>query len=341
MTGGAALGPRHPQTPYRESEDCVADTDNPDQVRAGAPILPPPAQQLKERSLGRRLVLPGQLLLVLLVVFPALLEVYVSLTSWTPTGGTEWYLAYQDWSWFSNYWEGITSTSFVTTVVRTVIITVIAVGLEFLFGFLLAVLYAEHFPVKRVLTVLMLVPMMVIPAVSGFVFFLLLQSTGPINKILSLIVPGDVMIPWLSSPTWAPISVIIVDVWQWTPLMFLIMLAGILAVPDDQMKAANILGASWSFRLRTLVIPMMKPIIIIALIIRSMEAFKMFDAPWLLTQGGPGEASSTISVALYRDAFQSAQWSYVAALAIMIMIMISLVASRAIRPLEVRSEHKA
>jgi len=293
------------------------------------------------RRLGKMMVAPGQLLLLLLVLFPVIMEVYLSLTTWSPSGGTDWYLAYQDWTWFSNYWEGITSRRFLETILRTGVITVAAVSLEFVLGFCLAVLYAERFPLKRVFTVFMLVPMMVVPAVSGFVFFLLLQSDGPVNSILSLLWPGgDVSIPWLIDPTWALISVILVDVWQWTPLMFLILLSGILAVPEDQMNAAGILGASWRFRLQTLVIPMMKPIILIALIIRSMEAFKLFDAAWLLTQGGPGEASTTISVLLYRQAFLSSQWSYVAALAIIVMVAISVIASRAIRPLEAGQESR-
>ena len=305
-------------------------------------VIPPSLdpQAAAGRRLGKMMVAPGQLLLLLLVLFPVIMEVYLSLTTWSPSGGTDWYMAYQDWTWFSNYWEGITSRKFLETILRTGFVTVAAVSLEFLFGFCLAVLYAERFPLKRVFTVLMLVPMMVVPAVSGFVFFLLLQSDGPVNSILSLVWPGDVSIPWLIDPTWALISVILVDVWQWTPLMFLILLSGILAVPEDQMNAAGILGASWRFRLQTLVIPLMKPIIIIALIIRSMEAFKLFDAAWLLTQGGPGEASTTISVLLYREAFLGSQWSYVAALAIIVMIGISVVASRAIRPLEAGQESR-
>ena len=77
------------------------------------------------------------------------------------------------------------------------------------------------------------------------------------------------------------------DIWQWTPLMFLIFMSGLAALPEDQMNAAQILGADYWFRLRHLILPMMKPIILIALIIRGMEVFKLFDAAWLLTQGGP------------------------------------------------------
>jgi multiple sugar transport system permease protein len=126
--------------------------------------------------------------------------------------------------------------------------------------------------------------MMIVPAGLRLVFYLLLQTSGPVNFLLSAILPGDVELRWLTDPTIAPISVTLVDIWQWTPLMFLILLAGLMAVPEDQLQAADILGASWYQKLRHVVLPIVKPIILIALIIR-MEAFKIFDAAWLLTQG--------------------------------------------------------
>jgi multiple sugar transport system permease protein len=287
---------------------------------------------------GALFVLPGILLLVLLVAFPLVMEVYISFTSWTPLSPQPWYRAYEFWAGISNFAEGVSNTSFLASGLRTILITAVAVGVEALLGFGLALLFARQFPLKRVATVLMLLPMMVVPAVAGFVFFLLLQINGPVNSILSKVWPGDVSIAWLSHPNWAPVSVILADVWQWTPLMFLIFLSGLLALPDDQLNAAEILGASWFQRMRWVVFPMMKPIILIALIIRSMEAFKIFDSAWLLTQGGPGEASSTISVKLYREAFLNSQWSFTAALAILVMIFVSFVAFYAVRPLEKAQE---
>lgn len=307
---------------------------------------PPPAGSVlaeghHHRHISRMLILPGVVLLLLLVLFPVVMEIYISLTTWTPTTGTEWYLAYKEWAWFDNYWDGLTSPSFLTAAFRTMVITVAATGIEFLLGFGLALLFLEKFLGRQVATVLFLIPMMIVPAVSGFVFYLLLQTAGPINAILSAILPGTVEAKWLSDPTLTPISVTLVDIWQWTPLMFLILLAGLMAVPEDQIQAADILGASWYQKLRHVVLPIVKPIILIALIIRGMEAFKIFDAAWLLTQGGPGEASSTISVKLYREAFQNSQWSYVAALAIVVMIFVSVAASQAIKPLERQQEGAA
>ncbi len=315
--------------------DIATDTTAPAEG-APPPVGSAPTEAHQHRHIARLMILPGVALLLLLVLFPVVMEIYISLTTWTPTSGSQWYLAYKDWTWFSNYWDGLTSPSFISAVVRTIVITVVATGIEFLLGFGLALLFLEKFLGRGVLTVLFLVPMMIVPAVSGFVFYLLLQTNGPVNYLLSAILPGDVELRWLTDPTLAPISVTLVDIWQWTPLMFLILLAGLMAVPEDQLQAADILGASWFQKLRHVVLPIVKPIVLIALIIRGMEAFKIFDAAWLLTQGGPGEVSSTISVKMYREAFQNSQWSYVAALAIIVMIFVSVAASQAIKPLEQR-----
>jgi multiple sugar transport system permease protein len=299
---------------------------------------PPSKLQLANSRLPRLLVMPGVGLLLLLVVFPIIMELYISFTRWSPTSPAPWYLAYRDWTWLGNYYEGLTSYRFYAAIARTVVITVVAVGIQFVLGFTLALLFFEKFPLKRLMTVFLLIPMMVLPAVSGFVFFLLLTSDGPVNAMLTSVLPGTVSVPWLTHPTLAVVSVILVDVWQWTPLMFLIFMAGLAAVPEDQLNAARLLGASWWQRLRMVILPMLRPIMLIALIIRGMEAFKIFDSAWLLTRGGPGEASSTISVFLYREAFLSARWSYVAALAVIVMIFVSLIAFQAIKPIEARQE---
>ena len=338
---GSLDQPRESPSGLVEVEPALVDEHTgPDEL--AHPALQPAADTTRVGAVRQRagtlFVLPGIALLVLLVAFPLAMEVYISLTSWTPLSPEPWYRAYEFWAGISNFTEGATNTSFLASGLRTIVITAVAVGVEALLGFGLALLFVRQFPLKRVATVLMLLPMMVVPAVAGFVFFLLLQINGPVNSVLSSFWPGDVSIPWLSHPDWAPVAVILADVWQWTPLMFLIFLSGLLALPDDQLNAAEILGASWFQQMRWIVLPMMKPIILIALIIRSMEAFKIFDSAWLLTQGGPGEASSTVSVKLYREAFLNSQWSFAAALAILVMIFVSFVAFRAVRPLEKAQE---
>jgi len=297
-----------------------------------------------EAAVGQAVITPGQLLLLFVIAFPAVVAIYISFTGWTPDSGEPWYDAYKFWLWFGNYWEALSGSPFWAAIWRTVVVTVLAVGFEFLIGFGLALLLLKQFRGRSLLTVVFLLPMMVVPAVAGFIFYMLFQTDGPVNAALTFLLDdilnltGPIHVGWLTNPSIALYSVTVVDIWQWTPLMFLILLSGLVALPDDQMNAARILGASWFHQLRYLVLPMMKPIILIAVIIRAMETLKLFDSAWLLTQGGPGDASSTMSIYLYRTTFIDARWGYASAVAILVLIMVSILAMRAIRPIEAASQ---
>jgi multiple sugar transport system permease protein len=161
-------------------------------------------------------------------------------------------------------------------------------------------------------------------------FFMLFQSGGPVNDIISSLTGTQFTLAWLSSPTWALVAVMIADIWQWTPLMFLILLAGLAGVPEDQLRAATLLGASWPQRFRTIILPKMKTIIIIALAIRVIENFKIFDTLFIMTGGGPGVATETISVYIYKVTQNDLIWGYVAAIALAILIFLSVFANFAI-----------
>ena len=145
---------------------------------------------------------------------------------------------------------------------------------------------------------------------------------------------GDVQLQWLTDPSLAIWGVMIADIWQWTPLMFLIFLSGLVALPEDQMNAARILGAGFRPQFTRLVIPMMRPILLIAVIIRAMEVFKLFDPIYIMTQGGPGTATQNLSVYLYRLTNVSGRWGYACAVALLVLIALSIVAKQAIKPIE-------
>ena len=287
-----------------------------------------------QRNFARILILPAQLLLIAIVIFPLLTEVYISLTAWSPTRGGTWWEAYKFWDWGQTYSEVLQDSQFWAALGRTVIIVGIAVPLEFLLGLGLAFLFLEEFPGKRIFHTILLTPMMIVPAVAGYMFFMLFQSSGPVNAILSMLSGLDVAIPWLSNGTLAMVSVIIAEVWQWTPLMFLILLSGLVGLPEDQMRAATILGASFWQKFRYLMLPMLKPIIVIALVIRGMEAIKIFDAIFLMTGGGPAQATESISIYMYKVAFLNVRWSFAAASAIIILVLMTIIASYALRPLQ-------
>lgn len=301
-------------------------------VATNPPIAGPAPKTADRESarLGFRLTLPAQILVLFISVFPLLMQLYISLTDWSPLDGVPWWSAWESWNTFANYTDLAVDDRFWSALGRTAMIMLICVPAEFLLGFALALLFMDDFRGKRFFYSILLMPMMVVPAVAGYMFFMLFQSGGPVNDILSTLSGTTVSLAWLSSPQWALVAVMLADIWQWTPLMFLILLAGLAGVPEDQLRAATLLGASWPQRFRTIILPKMKTIIIIALAIRVIENFKIFDTLYIMTGGGPGVATETISVYIYKVTQNDLIWGYVAAIALAILIFLSIVANFAI-----------
>jgi multiple sugar transport system permease protein len=297
------------------------------------------AKSLEQQKLrlGAWITLPAQLLLVFIVAFPLCMQIYISLTDWGPTDGVGWIYAFQSFNWFDNYLTFFSDGELWGSILRTLFIMVVAVPLEFLFGLGLAILFVGNFPGRRVFYSILLTPMMVVPAVAGYMFFMLFQSNGPVNQIVSILTHSHVEWVWLSTRNLALIAVMTVDVWQWTPLMFLILLAGILAVPEDQLKAAMLLGANWPQRFRRIILPRMKTVIIIAIVLRLVEAFKLFDVMFVMTRGGPGTATETISYYIYKKTFNDLEWSYVAAIGLTLLVILSLLAVLGMRAMAAKS----
>jgi len=275
-------------------------------------------------KLGFWFILPTFLLLLFIVVFPLLMQVYLSLTWWTPMEGIPWYRAWEVFNWGENYFLMIMDSQFWGALWRTLLIMVVAVPSQFFLGMALAYLFIDQFPGRKIFYSIMLTPMMVVPAVVGLMFFLLFQGTGPINAHLGL--PAD--FSWLTHTSRAMISVIIADIWQWTPLMFLILLAGMLGVPSDQLLAARLLGGSNWQNFRKIILPRMKAVIIIALVLRAVECFKIFDLVYIMTKGGPGVQTETISLFLYKLTFGNLDWAYVATIGLTILVALSVIASK-------------
>lgn len=286
----------------------------------------PPAQPAAAAGarLGFKLTLPAQVLVLFIAVFPLLMQLYISLTDWSPLTGAAWTRAWEFWNGFANYLDLFTDDKLWRSIWRTLLVVAIAVPIQFFLGLGLALLFVDDFPGKRVAYSVLIAPMMVVPAVAGYMFFMLFQSGGPVNDLLSWFTDEPVAIAWLSKPTLALVAVIVADIWQWTPLMFLILLAGLVGVPQDQLRAAALLGASPVQRFFTIVIPRMKTIMIIAIALRVIECLKIFDTLFIMTGGGPGDATQTLSVYIYDITTQDLIWGYVAAIALAILIVLSI-----------------
>jgi multiple sugar transport system permease protein len=259
-------------------------------------------------------------LFIVVIFIPFLLTLYISLLHWRANRPFE----QAHFSGFANYVTVLTNDQFWLAVGRTFYFGGVAVALELSIGFVLAMLVSRTTHGKRIYTTIFLVPMMIVPVVVGYNFSMIYVDSGPLNQILAPVVTafgGDPRIRWFSSPVAAQWAIILADVWQWTSLTFLIFLSGFSALPRQLINAARVMGASpWQIFWRVQ-LPLLKPAIVIAVIIRSMEALKLFDPVVLLTFGGPGTSTQTVAYYLYEQVWVFNKFSFGAAASVVLLIL--------------------
>lgn len=269
------------------------------------------------------MILPIQLAFNILGLAPLVLCTYLSLVRWSPTKIPNWWDAPSAGA--TNFILFLTDPLFLGAVGRTLLFVALSVGAEFFVGFLLAYLFIDDFFFKRNFITLIIIPMMMAPVINGYQWFLSLQPFGVINSILGSLIGRPVTLAWLSSPTLAPITIIITDIWQWTPFVFLVLLSGMMALPQDPIDVARVLGASRWQILRLIIVPMLKPLIILVLMLRAIEALKMFDTIWVTTQGGPGYMTQTLSMFIYEEGFRHMRVSYNAAISVAVWFIMLVI----------------
>jgi multiple sugar transport system permease protein len=276
-------------------------------------------------------IVPVQAILLFLLIVPSLLSIWLSLVSWQPTFGIG--ILHAKFIGLKNYIELFTDTRFLWAFLRTFIVTAVCVCAESLIGLGLALLVYKPVPLRRFFTLALILPMMFPPLVVGNNFYMLFFAQGPVNAVISAIIGKPFRLDWLCSPTWAIYPVMLAEIWQWTPLMFLIMLAGLRGLPPNQLRAAEVLGASaWQVFWR-IKIPQMVPIILIGFVIRMMEILKLFDLPFIMTKGGPGTATETISMFMYKIGLSDFRVSYISACAWVVLIASVFLFVRLLKPI--------
>ncbi|MDO9130270.1 MAG: sugar ABC transporter permease, partial [Anaerolineales bacterium] len=200
---------------------------------------------------------------------------------------------------------------------------ILAISFEFILGMALALLLNQELKAKGLFRSLIFLPMMCTNVVIGLMWRLLLNyQYGLVNYYLGQL--GFLPIEWLSSPKVAMASVVLVDVWNTTSFVALMLLAGLQSLPEEPYEAAKIDGASAIQSFFYLTLPLLKPIILVALLWRFIDTFRIFDVIYLLTAGGPARVTETVSIYIYRYAFQSFNLG-VAAASSFIMLLIMLV----------------
>ncbi len=268
--------------------------------------------------LAYRMLLPLAAVLLTVLVYPLLFSFWISLHDYQLT-------ALQDVRFVGlrNYLELRGNGSFWNAMRNTLIFVFGAVTLETLLGFGLALLLHRPNRYRDFFRSILLTPMFITPIAVGLMFrFLLNQQLGVLPYLLGKL---GLQIDFFG-PGLALYSIILIDVWQWTPFMLLLLLAGLESLPTAPFEAARVDGASAWFTLRKVTLPLMKPVILVALIIRGLDAFKVFEYIFAITRGGPGESTESILYHIYKVGFRFFRLGEAAAMAyILILITMALV----------------
>jgi multiple sugar transport system permease protein len=229
-----------------------------------------------------------------------------------------------------NYRHLLVDENFRASLLTTLVFTIAATGAEFILGLVLALLLKEEFSFQGIIRSTLIIPMVIAPVVVGIIWRLLYNAdVGLFSFAVQTITGRTVSV--LSSPTLALPALILVDVWEWTPFMFLLLLAGIQSLPQEPFEAARVDGAGpWSVFLH-LTLPMLRPVIVVAILIRALDAFTVFDQVFVLTQGGPGTATEVATLMIYKSAFRFSQFGYAASMAIALLVLVTFFSAAVMR----------
>jgi multiple sugar transport system permease protein len=266
------------------------------------------------------LVAPSIFILLLIGVFPLVYLLVVSFQGITMTDNDTTFQG------LLNFKALFDDTRLWQSLMHTLIFTAIALPLELIFGLAMAQLFIERLPGRQIFVALLVLPVVVSPIVSGATWALMFDNRfGPINQILGWIAGHEVTILWTVKPDLVYPAILVAEVWQWTPFMFLLLLAALSAVDKSQLEAAAIDGAGFWRTFTRIVLPAIWPVMAVAVLIRGLDLFRLFDIVWALTKGGPGTMTETISIFTYVKGFQQFETSYTAAVALLIIVLLTIV----------------
>ena len=253
-------------------------------------------------------------MVVAVIVFPWVFTIWMSLNEWKISSGASFVGV-------DNYVRLPADPRFVESVGHTLWFTLLAVVLPLFFGLLAALVFQTSFPLRGFLRALFVMPMMATPVAIALVWTMMFHpQLGVLNYLLSLVgIPPSL---WVFHPTTVIPSLVLVETWQWTPLVMLILLGGLASIPTEPYESALIDGASGWQMFRYITLPLLTPFLMIAAIIRSIDAVKSFDIIYAITQGGPGTASETINLYLYSVAFAYYDVGYGSAIAVVFFILV-------------------
>lgn len=280
-----------------------------------------------EKNTKWLLLLPTIVFLLALTVYPLIYSVIAMLHTINIRTGERTFVG------LGNFIAMVKDPFFWNALKNTAIYTGSAVSVEFLIGLFLAVFLSSKIAGRNIFRSLLLAPMMLPPIVAAVIFKIIyIPDFGIVNWFLALF--GITGIIWEASVKTALFSLILVDVWEWTPFMFLILLAGLQAIPLDPYEAAEVDGATGLQIFRDITFPLLRPAVLIALLLRVMDTLRIFDQIFIMTGGGPANATETMSIYIYRHGFRFTNIGYATAMSFVMLVLTILISNFFIKRLK-------
>ena len=291
----------------------------------------------KRRYVWLLFIAPAVIVLFSISIFPMLFSLSLSFHDWTIIKAGGW-----KWVGLGNFANILLHDSyFRTSLLVTLLYLVCTVPAQFVLGLAVALILNEI--VHRIigyLRVALILPAMMTPVVVGIVWRLMYNpDIGMLNYLLSFF--GVHPITWTGMPGTALLSVAMADTWEWTPFMALIILAGLQSLPREPFEAATVDGASYLRTLRFITLPLLRPVLVVAVLIRLMDSFKAFDLIFVLTQGGPGMSTEILNYYTYRTGFKFFHMGYASALSWLLVVIVNIVATILLRAIRARGIYAA
>lgn len=225
---------------------------------------------------------------------------------------------------FDNYINLLGQERFRAVIWTTSIIVVVSVTLQYIIGFSIALMLNARVPGAKLFRVGLLLPMLIAPVAVALIARMMLNPTiGPLNELMTFF--GFPNLPFLTDQYWALGSIIAVEVWQWTPFVILLMLAGLQTLPEDVYEAATLENTGPWRQFWDITFPMLLPISVAIIFIRAIESFKVMDTVFIMTGGGPGIATETLTLFAYQEGFKKFNMGYTSALSFLFLIFIIVI----------------
>jgi multiple sugar transport system permease protein len=292
--------------------------------------------RIRRRKTAYLLVLPAVVVILAITIFPLIYSFRMTFFNYFLSSGKP-----PAFIGFNNWRDVFRDREFQGSLLITLKVVIPALLLEFLSGMVLAVLLNRKLVARGLIISLLAIPIMIAPAAAGLAFRLLYDPTyGPINEILAHLVGKLVQIDWLASKTIALYSIVLVDIWQQTPFIMLVLLAGLSAIPVDVYEAATIDGASRAQIFGRITLPLLRSVITVALLIRTIDLLKFFDLVFILTMGGPASSTETASFYTYLEGIRFFRVGYAAALSYVLLILAILLASALLRAMRQQEQSR-